>query len=69
VIYPPVDIERFQLGEILDPGYYLIVSALLPYKRIDLAVDVFNAIRPPFKVAGDGLRERPWPVGFPELVS
>ena len=65
VIYPPVDIERFQLGEFLDPGYYLIVSALVPYKRIDLAVDVFNAIRLPLKVAGDGLCERPGRSAFP----
>ena len=54
VIYPPVDIKRFQLGERLDPGYYLIVSALVPYKRIDLAVDVFNGIRLPLKIVGDG---------------
>jgi len=54
VIYPPVDVERFQLGEPREPGYYLIVSALVPYKRIDLAVEVFNAIRVPLKIAGDG---------------
>ena len=54
VIYPPVEIGRFRLGEPCDPGYYLIVSALVPYKCIDLAVDVFNAIKLPLKIAGDG---------------
>jgi len=53
VIYPPVDVERFRPGS--EPGsYYLIVSALVPYKRIDIAVDAFNAIKLPLKVAGDG---------------
>lgn len=53
VIYPPVDVERFRPTG--TPGsYYLIVSALVPYKRIDIAVDAFNAIKLPLKIAGDG---------------
>ena len=39
IIYPPVDTSRFQpvsSGEVED--YFLIVSRLIPYKRIDLAV-------------------------------
>jgi glycosyltransferase involved in cell wall biosynthesis len=53
VIYPPVDVERFHLGERQEP-YYLIVSALVPYKRIDLAIDAFNRLKLPLKVAGQG---------------
>jgi glycosyltransferase involved in cell wall biosynthesis len=53
VIYPPVDMEKFHLGDEIEP-YYLIVSALVPYKRIDLAIDAFNAINLPLKIAGDG---------------
>lgn len=53
VIYPPVDVERFH--PVNGTGsYYLIVSALVPYKRIDIAVDAFNAIKLPLKIAGDG---------------
>jgi glycosyltransferase involved in cell wall biosynthesis len=53
VIYPPVDIDRFFVQE--RPGsYYLVVSALVPYKRIDLAIRAFNAINLPLKIAGDG---------------
>jgi len=53
VIYPPVDVDRFHPAGA--PGsYYLIVSALVPYKRIDIAVDAFNAIKLPLKIAGDG---------------
>jgi len=53
VIYPPVDFDKFHLSDKLQP-YYLIVSALVPYKRIDLAVDAFNALKVPLKIAGDG---------------
>ena len=53
VIYPPVDLEKFHLRNEIEP-YYLIVSALVPYKRIDLAIDAFNAIKVPLKIAGDG---------------
>jgi glycosyltransferase involved in cell wall biosynthesis len=53
VIYPPVDMEKFHLRDEIEP-YYLIVSALVPYKRVDLAIDAFNAIKEPLKIAGDG---------------
>lgn len=53
VIHPPVDVERFDLAERHEP-YYLVVSALVPYKRVDLAVDAFNELQLPLKIAGDG---------------
>ena len=40
-VYPPVDVDNFpSLGEKED--YYLTVSRLVPYKRIDLIVDAFK---------------------------
>ncbi len=53
VIYPPVEVERFHIAKALQ-SYYLVVSALVPYKRIDLAVEAFNALKLPLKIAGDG---------------
>jgi glycosyltransferase involved in cell wall biosynthesis len=53
VIYPPVDVDKFYLGDDVRP-YYLVVSALVPYKRIDIAVDAFNRLKVPLKIAGDG---------------
>src|SRR5258708_15563934 len=38
VIYPPVDTEFFQPGEAGPERFALVVSALVPYKRIDLAI-------------------------------
>ena len=53
VIHPPVDVERFALAERREP-YYLIVSALVPYKRIDVAIAAFNKLKLPLKIAGEG---------------
>ncbi len=53
IIAPPVDVDRFEpSAEIGD--YYLIVSRLAPYKRIDLAVEAFNHLQLPLKVVGAG---------------
>jgi glycosyltransferase involved in cell wall biosynthesis len=58
VIHPPVDVERFELSERQEP-YYLIVSALVPYKKIDIAIAAFNRLKLPLKIAGEGpLRKR-----------
>jgi glycosyltransferase involved in cell wall biosynthesis len=57
IIHPPVDVERFQVQE-RHEDYFLIVSRLVPYKRIDLAVEAFNHLGLPLKIAGDG-RDRP----------
>jgi glycosyltransferase involved in cell wall biosynthesis len=46
VIYPPVDTEYFTPEPALPLGdYFLIVSRMVPYKRIDLAVDTFSRLR------------------------
>lgn len=54
VIYPPVDVDRFTVTPDKE-AYYLTMSRLVPYKRIDLVIDAFNAM--PDKeliVIGDG---------------
>ncbi len=53
VIYPPVDVQRFQLSH-QNEGYYLIVSALVPYKRIDIAVEAFNQLGERLVIVGSG---------------
>lgn len=53
VIHPPVDVERFQVSQ--EPGqYYLALSRLVAYKRIDLAIEAANRAKLPLVVAGDG---------------
>ena len=53
IVFPPVDTERFQIS-FKDGGYYLIVSALVPYKRVDLAIQVFNKNGARLIVVGKG---------------
>jgi glycosyltransferase involved in cell wall biosynthesis len=53
VVYPPVNTSHFHLSR--DSGsYFLIVSALVPYKRVDLAVDAFNQLGDRLVIVGDG---------------
>jgi glycosyltransferase involved in cell wall biosynthesis len=55
VIYPPVNVERFRTAPALEMGdYFLMVSRLVPYKRFDLAIEAFNALRLPLWIVGDG---------------
>jgi glycosyltransferase involved in cell wall biosynthesis len=53
VIYPPVDTTRFQPSTEVD-DYYLVVSRLIPYKRIDLAVQAATRLGVRLKVGGRG---------------
>lgn len=53
VIYPPVDTTHFTLS-LRDGGYYLIVSALVPYKAIDLAISAFNRSGDRLVIVGEG---------------
>ncbi|MDD5369291.1 MAG: glycosyltransferase [Anaerolineaceae bacterium] len=41
VVYPPVDLSGFDLCEAKDE-YYLVISRLVPYKRVDLIVQAFT---------------------------
>lgn len=53
VIHPPVKGSYFNISD-KDEGYFLIVSRLVPYKRIDLAVEAFNELGLPLVVIGGG---------------
>ena len=59
VIPPPVEASRF----LFEPGtppedYFLIVSRLMPYKRIDLAIEACNRLQLPLVIIGGGRDEQ-----------
>lgn len=56
VVYPPVEPHRFQPSAAVGDRY-LVVSRLLPYKRIDLAVEACNRLQVPLDVVGTGPEE------------
>jgi glycosyltransferase involved in cell wall biosynthesis len=53
VIHPPVKVNDFELSTETE-DYYLIVSRLRPYKKVDLAVQAFNNLKLPLKIIGGG---------------
>lgn len=54
ILYPPVDTDLFYPEKCAIEDFYLIVSALVPYKRIDTAIQAFNELNLPLKVVGKG---------------
>ena len=55
VIPPPVEVGRFLFDPAAEPeDYFLIVSRLIPYKRIDLAIEACNRLQLPLVIIGGG---------------
>jgi len=53
VIHPPIRVDDFSIADKVE-DYYLIVSRLRPYKKVDLAVQAFNNLKLPLKIIGSG---------------
>jgi glycosyltransferase involved in cell wall biosynthesis len=52
IVPPPVDLPAYHPAA---PGdYYLAGGRLIPYKRLDLAIQACNQLRLPLKIFGDG---------------
>jgi glycosyltransferase involved in cell wall biosynthesis len=58
LIYPPVNLEKFKFSAVKPclpaKNFFLIVSRLIPYKRIDIAIEAFNRLGLPLKIIGIG---------------
>jgi glycosyltransferase involved in cell wall biosynthesis len=52
-IYPPVDVGLYR-HDLSREEFFVTVSRLVPYKRIDLIIDTFSRLRKPLIVIGDG---------------
>ncbi len=53
IVHPPVDVARFHVApEVGD--YYVMVTRLAPYKRLDLAVEACTRLGRPLKIVGGG---------------
>jgi glycosyltransferase involved in cell wall biosynthesis len=61
VIYPPVDTDKFEIRNSkfeINSNYFLVVSRLVRYKRIDVAIRAFNKLGWPLKIIGVGWETR-----------
>ncbi len=56
IIYPPVETELFTPSNI-SGDYFLVISRLNAYKRIDLVIEAFNRLDLPLKIIGSGQDE------------
>jgi len=54
VVYPPVDTDYFQPDGSRPERFALVVSALVPYKRLDVAIAACRHARVPLTIVGDG---------------
>jgi glycosyltransferase involved in cell wall biosynthesis len=54
VVYPPVDTAFYHPNGVAAERYALVVSALVPYKRIELAMEACTRARMPLRIVGDG---------------
>ncbi|MEM7498423.1 MAG: glycosyltransferase [Pseudomonadota bacterium] len=69
VVHPPVDLAAFGGAPAVErDGGYLVVSQLVPYKRVDIAVEAFRRLGKPLTVAGDGPMAERLAAGAPANV-
>jgi len=64
VIYPPVELEKFEIlntksetntkYKIQNTKYFLVVSRLVKYKKVDLVIEAFNELGWNLKIVGSG---------------
>lgn len=57
ILFPPVDTALFSQVRRKQKDYYLIVSRLVKYKKIDLAIKAFNRLGKPLVIVGVGRQE------------
>ncbi len=56
VLYPPIDCSNFSISTAVGERY-LVVSRLMSYKRIDIAIEAFNRLKLPLDIVGVGPEE------------
>jgi glycosyltransferase involved in cell wall biosynthesis len=54
IVYPPVDTVFYHPASTPRASHFLVVSALVPYKRIDLAIAACRRVGVPLRIVGDG---------------
>lgn len=54
VIYPFIDYDTFSSQKVNDGEYFLVLTRLSPWKRVDIAIEACNKLKLPLKVVGFG---------------
>lgn len=72
VVPPPVELERFTAQPLEGGGrggYFLVLGAMAPYKRIDLAIEAFRRTGLPLWIGGAGQASQAWLRALPPNVK
>lgn len=56
IIYPPVEVEKIKADGV-QGDYFLMMTALAAYKKVDLAINLFNKTGKKLVIVGDGLEK------------
>jgi glycosyltransferase involved in cell wall biosynthesis len=68
IVYPPVDTVFYHPAAVPPEQHFLVVSALVPYKRIDLAIEACRRVGARLRIVGEGPeRERLERLAGPEV--
>lgn len=54
IVYPPVDTDFYCPDASVPGSHFLVVSALVPYKRIELAIEACRILGAPLRIVGEG---------------
>lgn len=54
IVHPPCSIFESEISSNPPNNYFLIISRLIPYKKVDLAIEAFNKLGWPLIIIGDG---------------
>ena len=69
IVYPPVDTVLFEPASVPAESHFLIVSAFVPYKRLDIAIEACHRIGARLRIVGNGPdRERLERISGPDVT-
>ena len=54
IVHPPVDVDHYLRLPRAPQEYYLVFGRVVPYKRVDIALEAVNLLKRPLRVAGSG---------------
>jgi len=69
VVYPPVDTAFYTPDGCTREDFYLMVTALVPYKRVDRAIAAFGSLPRPLRIIGSGPLRKRLERGAPDNVT
>lgn len=54
VVYPPINVEKYELSTEEPGDYFITVSRLIMYKRLDIIIEACKKTKQPLKIVGNG---------------